>query len=163
MPPAGSRLSNAGQYCNSARLLPAGRADVGCLAANCAEENHWPDLLVHFVPKAKIQIKNSQNIRRHYHLVFRVSKHIWTKLCTIKCDEWTIRQQRQTGSAEAALETCKGHEMAEDKSFEETCPEYPFSEMVWLSIKLACVLSSFEQSGSAESQPVESAEAIQSA
>lgn len=50
--------------------------------------------------------------------------------------------------------------MAEDKSFEETCPENPISEMVWLSIKLACVLSSFESNTSTETQHAEPAEAI---
>ncbi len=52
--------------------------------------------------------------------------------------------------------------MAEDKTFEETCPEHPFSEMVWLSIKLACVLSSFERDLSADARQVEPAEAIPS-
>lgn len=50
--------------------------------------------------------------------------------------------------------------MAEDKSFEETGPEHPFSEMVWLSIKLACVLSSFECNDPAETQHAEPDEAI---
>ncbi len=60
----------------------------------------------------------------------------------------------------AVLGTAKGYEMTKDKSFEETYPDYPFSEMVWLSIKLACVLSTFEQDKSAEAQQVESAEAV---
>lgn len=51
--------------------------------------------------------------------------------------------------------------MTEEKSFEETYPEHPFSEMVWLSIKLACVLSDFERDRSAETQQVEPAEAVQ--
>jgi len=52
--------------------------------------------------------------------------------------------------------------MARDNTFEEACPEHPFSEMVWLSIKLACVLSSFERDRSADSQQVEPAEAVHS-
>lgn len=61
-----------------------------------------------------------------------------------------------------AGETQKGDEMADDKNLEEAYPEHPFSEMVWLSIKLACVLGSFERNLPADRQHVEPAEAAHS-
>ena len=52
--------------------------------------------------------------------------------------------------------------MADEKFFNETTSENSISEMVWLSIKLACVLSAFDRNSPAETQHTESTEAIPS-